>query len=256
MPGELTTIEFWDDYWEGVKLPTSVDPGFAFDRYFSAALAGVFANESGTVFEIGCAPGKWLAFLVETCGLVPAGIEYSPEGMAATRKNLRLHGVENAEIIEGDFFAREPQARFDAVASYGFIEHFDDPVAVLDRHLAWLKPGGLLVIGVPNFHGIHGALQKMLDRSVIDKHNLSVMDPAFLTSWAGARGLAVERVGYLGGFEPGLPIVDTSRMNPAIFLARALMWVGFRVRRSPALDNLNGPRISSYLLLAARKPEA
>ncbi len=256
MPGELTTTEFWDEYWEGVKLPTAVDPGFAFDRCFSAALVETFANESGTGFEIGCAPGKWLAFLAETCGLKPAGIEYSAGGMAATRKNLELHGVENAEIIDGDFFAREPDARFDAVASYGFVEHFGDPIAVLDRHLGWLKPGGLLVIGVPNFRGIHGTLQKMLDRSIVDKHNLSVMDPAYLSAWAGERGLAVERLGYLGGFEPGLPIVDTSRMNPAIFLARAIMWVGFRVRRSPSLDNLNGPCISSYLLLAARKPEA
>lgn len=255
MPGELTTTEFWDDYWEGVKLPTVVDPTFAFDRCFSAALAEVLARESGTVFEIGCAPGKWLAFLAETCGLAPAGIEYSPEGMAATRKNLSLHGIESAEIIDGDFFARQPEARFDAVASYGFIEHFDDPSAVLDRHLAWLRPGGLLVIGVPNFRGVHGTLQKMLDRSIVGKHNLSVMDPVYFSAWAGERGLGVERLGYLGGFEPGLPIVDTSRMNPAIFIARAIMWVGFRVRRSPALDGWNGPGISSYLLFAARKPE-
>ncbi len=254
MPGELTTTEFWDDYWEGVKLPTAVDPAFAFDRTFSAAIAEVFSAETGVVFEVGCAPGKWLAFLAETHGLTPAGIEYSPEGMAATYKNLELHGIEHAEIIDGDFFAREPEPRFDAVASFGFIEHFDDPGSVLDRHLGWLKPGGLLIIGVPNFRGIHGVLQRMLDRSVLDKHNLSVMDPAYFSAWAGHRGLGVERLGYLGGFEPGLPIVDTTRMNPAIFFARAFMWAGFRARRSPALDNLNGPRISSYLLFAARKP--
>lgn len=256
MAGELTTTEFWDEYWEGVKLPTAVDPHFAFDRCFSAALQRALAGVTGSVFEIGCAPGKWLAFLAENCGLKPAGIEYSPEGMAATRKNLALHGIEDAEILEGDFFTREPEARFDAVASYGFIEHFDDPQPVLDRHLDWLKPGGLLVIGVPNFRGIHGTLQKMLDRSIVEKHNLSVMDPAFFSAWAQQRGMAVESVEYLGGFEPGLPIVDTSRMNPAIFLARAIMWVGFRVRRSPALDNLNGPRISSYLLFVGRKAEA
>lgn len=255
MPGELTTTDFWDDYWEGVKLPSVLDPGFAFDRCFSAALAETFAHESGTVFEIGCAPGKWLAYLAETVGLAPVGIEYSSEGMVATRKNLELHDITNAEIVQGDFFAREPEARFDAVASYGFIEHFEDPADVLDRHLDWLKPGGLLVIGVPNFRGIHGTLQKMLDRSIVDKHNLRAMDPVYLSTWAGERGLSVERLGYLGGFEPGLPIVDTSRMNPMIFLARAIMWVGFRVRRSPVLDKLNGPWISSYLLMAARKPE-
>lgn len=256
VPGELTTTEFWDDYWEGVKLPTSVDPTFAFDRCFSAALAEVFARESGTVFEIGCAPGKWLAFLAETSGMTPAGIEYSPEGMAATRRNLELHGVSDAEIIDGDFFARETEPRFDAVASYGFIEHFDDPTAVLDRHLGWLKPGGLLVIGVPNFKGVHGTLQRMLDRSILEKHNLSVMDPAFFSAYAGERGLRVESLRYLGGFEPGLPIVDKSRKGPGVLIARAILWVGHRLRRWPLLDRLNGPRVSSYLMFAARKPEA
>jgi hypothetical protein len=38
VPGELTTTEFWDDYWDGVTLPTAVDPCHAFDRCFSAAV--------------------------------------------------------------------------------------------------------------------------------------------------------------------------------------------------------------------------
>lgn len=256
MNGELTTAEFWDDYWEGLALPTAVDSSMPFDRCFSAALARVFAGITGTVLEVGCAPGKWLAFLAQRRGLRPAGIEYSSAGMQATRRNLEMHGVDAPEIIEADFFALEPEPRFDAVASYGFIEHFDDPVAVLDRHLAWLAPGGLLVIGVPNFRGLHGALQHALDPAVLDKHNLDVMCPAFFRDFAEQRGLAIESLDFLCGFEPALPIVDTSRRGFGVLVARAVLWAGRRLRRSAVLDGVNGPRVSAYLLFAARLPQA
>jgi len=37
----------------------------------------------------------------------------------------------------------------------GFIEHFDEPVGVVVRHLDLLKPGGILLLGVPNYGGIY-----------------------------------------------------------------------------------------------------
>lgn len=254
--GGRTSAEFWDAYWEGLGLPTRLDPSFAFDRCFARGLDLAFADVTGSVLEIGCAPGKWLAYLAERRGLAPAGIEYSPEGLRATRRNFELLGLTGAELIEADFFALAPEPRFDAVASYGLIEHFDDPAAVLDRHVAWLKPGGRLVIGVPNFRGVHGALQKRLDPKILALHNLDVMRPAFFARWAGERGLAVERLWYFGGFEPGLPIVDRARRGAGVFLARAVLWAGWRLRRSPLLDGVNGPRVSSYLMCVARKPAA
>ena len=254
--GGRTTAEFWDAYWEGLTLPTRIDPLFAFDRCFARGLDLAFAGVTGSVLEIGCAPGKWLALLAERRGLRPAGIEYSPEGLRATRRNFELLGIGEAELIEADFFALPPEPRFDAVASYGLVEHFDDPESVLDRHVAWLRPGGKLVIGVPNFRGVHGALQRLLDPAILALHNLDVMRPEFFARWAGARGLAVERLWYFGGFEPGLPIVDRARRGPGVLLARAALWAGWRLRRSPALDGWNGPLVSSYLMLVARKPAA
>jgi 2-polyprenyl-3-methyl-5-hydroxy-6-metoxy-1,4-benzoquinol methylase len=44
------------------------------------------------------------------------------------------------------------------VISFGFIEHFDNPENVIQKHLDLLKPGGILIVGVPNFTGIHGIL--------------------------------------------------------------------------------------------------
>src|SRR6185503_16790682 len=86
--GERTSAGFWDAYWEGLALPTRLDPSFAFDRCFARGLDLAFADVTGKVLEIGCAPGKWLAYLGERRGLGPAGIEYSPEGVRATRRNF------------------------------------------------------------------------------------------------------------------------------------------------------------------------
>lgn len=252
--GALTDVELWDDYWHGVELPSRIDPRLPFDRCFAAWLRAALAGESGEVFEVGCAPGKWLAVAHDAAGLRPSGIEYSPAGVAATRRNFALLGIEPRELIDGDFFAIEPEARFDVVLSLGFIEHFDDPAAVLDRTLGWVRPGGVLVVGVPNFRGVHGLLQRALDPKVLAAHNLAVMDPAVLTGWAASRGLAVERAGYLCGFEPALPVPDTASRSPLAIAARAVIWAARRLRRSALLDGFNGPRSSAYIAMSARRP--
>ncbi|MEK7357014.1 MAG: class I SAM-dependent methyltransferase, partial [Bdellovibrionota bacterium] len=172
---ELTETQFWEDYWKGCQLPSEVNPGIGFDRCFAKALTHHLKGVTGEVFEVGCAPGKWLAFMAKTFNMQPSGIEYSKAGIEATRKNLDLLGLPAESLMTGDFFAAEPQPRFDVVMSFGFIEHFDDPDAVVARHAAWLKPGGRLVLGVPNFNGIYHPLQKILDSSILDKHNLKTM---------------------------------------------------------------------------------
>lgn len=251
----LTEVNFWEQYWAGVKLPSEVNWSLASDRCLASALQQHLPNRGGTAFEVGCAPGKWLAFMARNFDMAPSGIEYTEAGMRATLRNFEQLGLSPDEILTGDFFTTEPTRQFDVVMSFGFIEHFDDPQAVVERHIRWLKPGGRLVLGVPNFNGIYKPVQAILDQTLLDKHNLTIMNTGYFEALADRLGIEREFVDYIGSFEPSLPIAKPGYGS----LAQNLIKIGLRlaapVRNLRIFDGLNHPTISSYLLSIYRKPD-
>lgn len=246
-------MKFWDDYWADLKLPNIVNVGFSFERCLANVLKEQLSGCQGEVLEIGCAPGKWLHFFAAELGLKPSGIEYSGAGTAATIKNFSLLGVDYVDIFQGDFIKIQPVRQFDVVVSLGFIEHFQDPEEVVRQHLLWLKPGGTLVLGVPNFRGIYQVLQGVLDSTILDKHNLEVMEPAFLNLIADKYALKTIYLDYLGSFEPSLPISSPGIKNLQQAVVKAFLGVAIRLRRHNLFDSYNNSFISSYLLAVYRK---
>jgi hypothetical protein len=139
--------------------------------------------------------------------------------------------------------------------SFGFIEHFEDAETVIARHKCWLKPNGLLIIGVPNFTGLHGGIQKMLDKSVYYSHNINIMNKKFFTDKVPAAvGLAVLSFDYLGSFEPSLPM-SFHRINFYNFIPKLIIRFGLIFRQWRGFDNLNSAFLSSYLLTIYRNSE-
>jgi SAM-dependent methyltransferase len=256
--GDLTDSSFWDGYWGSFSLPNTIDERHSFDRTLADGLRRVLARASGDVLEVGCAPGRWLAFLSRELGLHVSGIEYTTEGAAATRRNLQLLGIPYGDVRDADFFAVAPSPVYDVVVSFGFVEHFSNVATVFERHAAWLRPGGRLVIGVPNFAGVHGTLQRILDPSVLALHNVSIMSTERLASLGEEAGLETQSVEYLGSFEPSLPISRAGVHGVGELLAKIVLRLGCFIRRSPligrATDAFNGPHISSYILASYRKP--
>ncbi len=68
---------------------------------------------------------------------------HSPRGVAAAREaygvELEPAPLETARVEEAD-----------VVTLWHVLEHVDDPGAALDAIAAWLRPGGTLLVGVPN----------------------------------------------------------------------------------------------------------
>ena len=252
---ELTEVKFWDDYWANVKLPGTVDTDFSFDRCLAHALKINLPGIRGEVLEVGCAPGKWLAFMAKEFGLKPSGIEYSEAGMNATLRNFKLLGLVSGFIRAVDFFQIKPDRQFDVVMSFGFIEHFTNVDEVAELHLKWLKPGGILILGVPNFHGIYSFLQRILDKEILDKHNLNIMNLNYFAHLTDRFNLEPIFRGYIGSFEPGLPIPKPQIENPLQFMVKSFIWVARRVRRIKMLDAINNRLFSSYILAIYKKRE-
>ncbi|MEI7612330.1 MAG: class I SAM-dependent methyltransferase [Betaproteobacteria bacterium] len=249
----LTEVKFWEKYWSNCHLPSVVDMEFSFDRCLANELKKHLSSVKGTVFEVGCAPGKWLAYMAKEFSLTTSGIEYSEAGMRATLENFRILRLPSGSILTGDFFNIKPNLQYDVVMSFGFIEHFENAEDVVEQHLSWLKPGGLLILGVPNFRGVYYYIQKILDNEILEKHNLKIMNLDFFRGLSRKYNLQTRFLGYIGSFEPSLPIAKHKYGNPLQFLVKSLLWIAIRIRRLKLLDHLNNHLFSSYILVVYKK---
>ena len=111
------------------------------------------AGRPGRVLDVGCGPGHLLAcFRAE--GWSAIGTEATPAAAAIPRER---HGL---EVAAGELNALAlPGVSFDAVVSWHTLEHMRDPGAALDEMVRVLKPGGLLLVSVPDFSSVEAQAQ-------------------------------------------------------------------------------------------------
>jgi len=244
----LVEPQFWDEeyIWANERPPLRPDAEMPFDRVLMRAFATWARPVDGEqVVELGCAPAKWLVHLAETYGARVEGVEYTTKGAEFSRANLAACGVEGT-ILEDDVFAMDAQPR-DMVVSLGFIEHFDDLAAVFARHLDFVRPGGRLVVGVPNFRGINGFLQRHGDRPYLELHNTEAMRPRLYRRLAAEHGLELLALRHIGGPDP-VAVRSRRRLITALIMAEA------RVRRLALTERLDHGLWSSYLFSVYRRP--
>lgn len=175
--------------------------------------------------------------------------------MQATLDNFRMLGLVPDSILTGDFFQARPSRQFDVVMSFGFVEHFTDVDQVVDLHLQWLKPGGVLILGVPNFCGVYAPIQRVLNTGILNKHNLNIMNLDFFRGLGQRLSLKPIFLDYIGSFEPTLFVAGYRWGNPLQIAVRAALWVARRVRKFRVFDDLNHRYFSGYILAIYMKSE-
>jgi len=248
-PTNLATQDFWEeDYYRGVAIPARPNPDFTFERCLARALEEVAPVKPGTrVLELGCAPARWLLWYAERFGANVTGLESSPKGVQLSRENLAAGGVDG-EILEADFVSDGSSlGTFDLVLSLGVIEHFDDVPHAFARHAAFVAEGGRLVIGMPNFRGLVGLIQKFSDRKFLSMHNTEAMEPRRYPHLANVSGMSLEDSRYIDGADPAMISVKVRPMQAAVLPLQ--LW-----RRLQFSDRVNHRLISSYLLLTFVRP--
>jgi SAM-dependent methyltransferase len=113
-----------------------------FDRR-RLALVGEVAQPPAQLLDAGAGRGRFVA-AARAAGYDAFGIEPSLRGAqaaAALGADVRRARLEDAEIERGSI---------DAATLWHVLEHLDDPAPALDRLHGWLRPGGGLLVGVPN----------------------------------------------------------------------------------------------------------
>jgi SAM-dependent methyltransferase len=202
----LTSAAHWDTYWEHAPaLPAEAHAnGKSSTRAILEVIDRFVAwDPPRTVLEVGGAPGGYAAHLYRRFGHEICVLDSSPVGIDMTRKNFEMLGIQG-RVLHRDLFSTEaPTPQFDVVFSLGLIEHFADTRAVVAAHLAYVKPGGRLIIGCPNLLGINRALLRRLAPSALEWHHLEAMDIREWPRFEQALGLRVRFRGYVAGFQPG-----------------------------------------------------
>jgi len=100
-------------------------------------------KKGGRVLDLGCGAGRLLDWL-KRHGWQTYGVEISKQ--AAEYGKKRGLNIFNGELVETKF----PQEFFDAVVINQVLEHLYDPKGILWEVYRVLRPGGLLIVGVPN----------------------------------------------------------------------------------------------------------
>jgi SAM-dependent methyltransferase len=250
--GDLTSSEYWDAAWQDAGGPRPVVKG---RRLYIDAITDLFdrfvpRGPSVKTVELGGAPGPFLVYFNRTYGHRVALVDYSPVGCEQARARFAGLGLD-AEVHVGDIFDHaQGIGQFDVVYSLGLIEHFDDLDAVFRAHVRFVRPGGLLLVGCPNYRGVNGVLKRWLQPHSYSVHNVATMDTATWRPIEHRLGLERLSVGYIGGFEP-LLFKQTERhgLIPRL-AARVFLLVGGALNLSPAriLRRLNHPWVSNYVM--------
>lgn len=110
------------------------------------------AGGRGRVLDLGCGPG-WVLWRFRARGWDVQGTEGSEAAARHAREVLRL-----PVTVAPEQALPWPDRHFDAVVLWHVLEHLADPEAALREAARVLRPGGVLLVGVPNFGSLEARL--------------------------------------------------------------------------------------------------
>ncbi|HZY40200.1 MAG TPA: class I SAM-dependent methyltransferase [Mucilaginibacter sp.] len=199
MEQNLTDRAFWKSFWESRKgIIFQLKPNYVFGDLLAKLIK---EKNIKTAIELGGFPGYYATYLKKYQGLDTTLFDYFiHEGLI--NQLLEANGLKPGDIhiIESDLFEYKVESPYDMVLSFGLIEHFNDTKAIIETHLQFLKPGGVLFITLPNFKSINGWVQRKFDKENYDKHNINSMDPKLLAKCITELGLTEVESSYHGKF--------------------------------------------------------
>ena len=157
---------------EDLYAQLALMPGYYTDRP-EHAIAERYLRPSDWVLEIGCGAGFFLRRLAAR-RIAAVGLDLNRAAVA----QCRAEGLDaRLETIE-THAAAHPQA-YDAVCTFHVLEHVVDVHAFLTAAIACLRPGGRLIIAVPNSApGVYGADPYYAPNT--PPHHMGLWEPASL----------------------------------------------------------------------------
>jgi ubiquinone/menaquinone biosynthesis C-methylase UbiE len=207
---------------------------------------------AGPVLDVGCGPGI-MAAEVRRRGFDYVGVDASPEMIRSARERSTDAGRLDLGVAD---IAALPFAAgcFGAVLCMGVLEYLGDAEAAVDEMVRVTRPGGLLVMTLPNgaspyrrwTQGVYAPTTAGIKRALGRPTTPAMPRRAFhIAAWCRgleARGLGIETVvGY--GYNPLLPPLDKMFPGAAARLASALEACGDSAARGLGTGFIVGVRV-------------
>jgi 2-polyprenyl-3-methyl-5-hydroxy-6-metoxy-1,4-benzoquinol methylase len=239
--GDAAGKQYWNSIWEKLP-PIERYAGPLYEQH--PVLARFLAHSGGgDAIEIGCGSGNYMIYINKEFGYRVDGLDYS-DNMDYVRANLSYNGVHDSQLFNANFFEFVPPKKYDLVLSGGFAEHFDDYESVISRHAEWARPGGLVVVIVPNLTHIHKLLCGLFAPEVLRVHRFPLMRKSVMHQTLEKAGLHVLHCEYHKTFRP------TYKVPKSIALFFRIVQKLLRVSR---LDDFGNRFGSPYLISVSRK---
>ncbi|MDP2270219.1 MAG: class I SAM-dependent methyltransferase [Archangium sp.] len=224
-------------------------------------------ENASSMFEFGASQGAFLAlaakegYRVHGVELASASIRYGHEKLGLVR-----------ELEQGVWRARrDDEAPVDAVCAFEVLEHSEDPIDFLRMMRTWAKPGGRLLISVPNGRRLSVRLGRR-EAQDFPPHHLMYWTARSLETAAvrvgltpvevktsalthsdllhlGAPKLAARRAVDVGGFQPVGSVKSRRGLPSALKLVFPLL-VGAGRLVATGVDRV--PELGQRLMMMAR----
>jgi len=161
-----------------------------YDQFREAVIEAV-PSDAKYVLSVGCAAGKTEEVLVKK-GIVVVGVELDPKAAEIARQRGLIVLEGDASTIDVDIDG----GLYDCIIYADVLEHLQDPVAVLERHMKSLRLGGIVYITVPNFRHysvfwqlfVRGHI-KYVDAGILDRTHLKITTRKMVLEWFEQVGL-------------------------------------------------------------------
>lgn len=208
------------------------DTKWEFDRAAASVPSGA------RVLDVGCGDGAFLRLIRDEKACVVRGLETNREG----RRAAEMLGLEVLDQLASDHRAAG-KGPYDVVTAFQVLEHLVDPLGFLLDLKSLVRPGGLVIIAVPNARSFLDWVSNPLD---MPPHHMTRWDAGVFSRLPTEGALAVraaeeeplqmgQRDPFLNGAFTRLRISrfvrsDTAEAMAKAVLAKALGWSFLRRR--------------------------
>jgi 2-polyprenyl-3-methyl-5-hydroxy-6-metoxy-1,4-benzoquinol methylase len=173
---------------EGLGKDSIVSPYF---DHLRTDILDAIPADAKRLLSIGCGAGRTEAELVRR-GMVVVGVEVNPQAAQAARHR-------GLTVLEGDAMQLDVNvdaAPYDCIVYADVLEHLADPISLLRRHVASLRPGGIVYVTVPNFRNWQVFWELFIkghvtyrEAGILDYTHLRITTRKMVLEWFQATGL-------------------------------------------------------------------